>query len=99
MPEANPLKGNAISNRHATEQVCTMLPRPVESLCEVLKVIFSSNGPIIADDIKCAALVNPPKVVRSFQWLQLHHPGYANIQLHAMYVDVDEDVIPAVPNA
>jgi hypothetical protein len=90
-------RGNAISNKHATEQVCTMLPRPVESLCEVLKVIFTANRPMTADDIKWAALVDLPKVVRCFEWLQLHHPGYANIQLHAAYVDLDEDVSPAVP--
>lgn len=90
-------RGNAISHKHDTEEVCTMLPRPVESLCEVLKVIFTSNRPMTADDIKWAALVDLPKVLRCFQWLKHHHSGYAKIELHAAYADLDEDVPPAVP--
>ena len=91
-------RGNAISNKHDTEQACKILPRPVESLCEVLKVIFTANRPMTADDIKWAALVDLTRVVRCFLWLQLHHPGYANIKLHEAYADLDEDVAAAVPD-
>ena len=74
-----------------------MLPRPVESLCEVLKVIFTANRMMTADDIEWAALVDLPKVVRCFLWLQFHHPAYANIKLHDAYANIDENMPAAVP--
>jgi hypothetical protein len=74
-----------------------MLPRPVESLCEVMKVIFTANRPMTANDIKWAALVDLPKVVRCFKWLQLNHPAYAKLRLHTDYADLDENMSPAVP--
>jgi hypothetical protein len=90
-------RGNAISHKHDTEQVCTLLPRPVDSLVEVLKVIFTSNRPMTDKDLKWAALVHLPKVVRCFQWLQENHPGYANIRLHHAYDDLDPGMLPFVP--
>ena len=90
-------RGNAISHKHDTGQVCTLLPRPVDSLVELLKVIFTSNRPMTDKDLKWAALVDLPKVVRCFQWLQENHPGYANIRLHHAYDDLDPGMLPFVP--
>ena len=90
-------RGNAISHKHDSEKICEMLPRPVESLCEVIKVIFVSNRPCTANDLKWAALCDLPKVVRCFEWLQLNHPSYAHIQLHGAYQDLDPNMKPFVP--
>jgi hypothetical protein len=90
-------RGNAISHKHDTHKVCKMLPRPVESLVEVLKVIFVSNRPVTAEDLKWAALVDLTKVVRCFEWLQLNHPDYADIELHHDYHDLDPTTAPFVP--
>lgn len=90
-------RGNAISHKHDTHQVCKMLPRPVESLLEVLKVIFVSNRPVTAEDLKWAALVDLTKVVRCFEWLRHNHPDYSEIELHHDYHDLDATTAPFVP--
>jgi hypothetical protein len=89
--------GNAVAYHHATKKVCTMLPRPVTSLLEVLKVIFRGSRPVTADDIKWAAQVDLPKVLRCFVWLQDHHPDYEDIELHTDYDNLDLNQAPFVP--